>query len=228
LGNAEHQRSVEDEALGNTDLDIKKCALQDQHHTKHQLPSKMEVPMVGQTLQDDQHHTKPRWYNIHDGDSEDATEVNAVLSKVSKVTLDKWIEDNNLDEKCGKVLRSLSSTIQEAVQEMGGCAHCRNPSAAVMSRIRKIERQHAFVPDLQAETEPEGAADHYAEAQEEALEADHYNEAKYVADDEKHVAEHGPWEEDWQEDWQEDCQQDCQENWQDGWAEDADEGGAWQ
>ena len=73
LGNAEHQRSVEDEALGNIDLDIKKCALQDQHHTKHQLPSKMEVPMVGQTLQGNQHHTEPRWYNIYDGDSEDAT-----------------------------------------------------------------------------------------------------------------------------------------------------------
>jgi len=119
-----------------------------------------KVPMAGQTLQDNHHHAKTRWRNTHDSDSEEATEAGAVnslkskpkmLSKISSKgsggggggPLDKWIKDNNLDEKCGNVLRGLSSTIQKAVQEMGGCADCRNPSAAVMSRIRKIERWRA-------------------------------------------------------------------------------------
>eukprot|EP00930_Biecheleria_cincta_P087512 TRINITY_DN76738_c0_g1_i1.p1 TRINITY_DN76738_c0_g1~~TRINITY_DN76738_c0_g1_i1.p1 ORF type:complete len:130 (-),score=16.60 TRINITY_DN76738_c0_g1_i1:79-468(-) len=54
-------------------------------------------------------------------------------------SLDDWIDENDLDDKCANLLRSLDSSIQKGVMDMGNCHDCRNPSAVVMSRIRKLE-----------------------------------------------------------------------------------------
>eukprot|EP00929_Paragymnodinium_shiwhaense_P035579 TRINITY_DN1917_c0_g1_i1.p1 TRINITY_DN1917_c0_g1~~TRINITY_DN1917_c0_g1_i1.p1 ORF type:complete len:123 (-),score=11.88 TRINITY_DN1917_c0_g1_i1:81-449(-) len=54
-------------------------------------------------------------------------------------SVEDWCEDNNLDDKCTGLLLSMSKDIQRQVMDEGSARECRNPSAVVMSRIRKIE-----------------------------------------------------------------------------------------
>ena len=55
--------------------------------------------------------------------------------------LDDFISDNQLDEKCSHVLRSLDMEHVRTVLAQGfDVSHCRNPSAVVMSRIQKLDR----------------------------------------------------------------------------------------
>mmetsp|Transcript_35020 Transcript_35020/g.104769 ORF Transcript_35020/g.104769 Transcript_35020/m.104769 type:complete len:211 (+) Transcript_35020:57-689(+) len=56
--------------------------------------------------------------------------------------LSEFIKDNDLDEKCCRVLRSMSAESAQQIMAQGfDVRGCRNPSAVVMSRIQKLERE---------------------------------------------------------------------------------------
>jgi len=55
-------------------------------------------------------------------------------------TLDEFIEDNELDDKVAAALRNMRTSCAKAVMAQGfDVKMCRNPSAVVMSRIRKSD-----------------------------------------------------------------------------------------
>lgn len=57
----------------------------------------------------------------------------------SRREIQRFIEENNLDEKAGQVLLSESSAVQRDVIEMGSLANASNPSSALMVRIRRAK-----------------------------------------------------------------------------------------
>merc|ERR1711904_686768 len=57
----------------------------------------------------------------------------------SRREIQRFIEENNLDEKAGQVLLSESGAVQRDVIEMGSLANASNPSSALMVRIRRAK-----------------------------------------------------------------------------------------
>lgn len=57
-------------------------------------------------------------------------------SIVSAAAVDRFIQENRLDDSAARLLRAENPEIQAQVIDRGSLADCRNPSSAVMGRIR--------------------------------------------------------------------------------------------
>mmetsp|Transcript_12117 Transcript_12117/g.27196 ORF Transcript_12117/g.27196 Transcript_12117/m.27196 type:complete len:282 (+) Transcript_12117:83-928(+) len=57
-------------------------------------------------------------------------------------TIEDFIKENGLDDKCARVMREMDPKRAKSIMDQGfDVRHCRNPSAVVMSRVAKMERE---------------------------------------------------------------------------------------
>lgn len=70
------------------------------------------------------------------GASEGSTLQSFQEASATSDLVDRFIAENNLDDSAGRLLRSEKPEVQAAVVGRGSLADCRNPSSAVMGRIR--------------------------------------------------------------------------------------------
>merc|ERR1719271_217723 len=52
-----------------------------------------------------------------------------------------FISENGLDDRCGETLLRCSMEVQAAVMARGNCKDCRNPSSAILGRIKEIHSE---------------------------------------------------------------------------------------
>ena len=206
----------------------------------------MEVPMVGQTLQGNQHHTehqlpsireqahpevretqRPSWFEMSRGDdSEDATEVGAVSKAVGK-QVEKFAQKYDLDQK---VWDRMGDSCDEAVARVVATElsqRVRNPNALLTRMLQAAEREVASKMEHGSDEGHKGAEDvgDYQGDEtwyEDEGGAEGYSRAESDRDDEDDGAWYrGGWHDDdyaEEEGWAEDEQSmSWQEDWQEGW-----------
>merc|ERR550532_3513882 len=76
------------------------------------------------------------------------------MEALSPGAVDRFIVDNRLDDSAARLLRSERPEVQAAVIGRGSLADCRNPSSAVMGRIRDAK----MAADTRLDAGPHGFA----------------------------------------------------------------------
>jgi len=80
--------------------------------------------------------------------SDDAAERQAILEEkrtASREEVDDFIRNNRLDDSAGAIFKKEPADIQANVIDRGSLAECKNPSAALMGRLRDA-RQNRYKP----------------------------------------------------------------------------------